>query len=151
MQTLPFGGGVTGGNFTLSYKGQTTANIAYSAALTSATVNTAFQLLSTVGANCTVTGGAGGPYTFTFSGALASDMSPVTGTNVSLTGGTPTMTFVAQANNLFRHDMAVKVSNVADFADSGGVYAIEWELTLVEDGGWGKAHTATVTNLITAL
>jgi len=151
LQTLTFGGGVTGGNFTLSYKGQTTANIAYSAALTSATVNTAFQLLSTVLTNCTVTGGAGGPYTFTFSGTLASDMSPVTGTNVSLTGGTPTMTFVAQANNLFRHDMAVKVSNVSDFADNGGVYAIEWELTLVEDGGWGKAQTGTVTNLITAL
>ena len=151
LQTLTFGGGVTGGNFTLSYKGQTTANIAYSAALTSATVNTAFQLLSTVGANCTVTGGAGGPYTFTFSGALASDMSAVTANNVSLTGGTPTMTFVAQANNLFRHDMAVKVKNVAEFGDSGGVYAIEWELGIVEDGAWGKEHTATVTNLITAL
>ncbi len=151
LQTLTFGGGVTGGNFTLSYKGQTTANIAYSAALTSATVNTAFQLLSTVGANCTVTGSAGGPYIFTFSGTLASDMSAVTANNVSLTGGTPTMTFVAQANNLFRHDMAVKVSNVSEFQDSGGVYAIEWELTVVEDGAWGKAHTATVTNLITAL
>ncbi len=78
-------------------------------------------------------------------------MSAVTANNVSLTGGTPTMTFVAQANNLFRHDMAVKVSNVSEFQDSGGVYAIEWELTIVEDGAWGKAHTATVTNLITAL
>ncbi len=151
LQTLTFGGGVTGGNFTLSYKGQTTANIAYSAGLTSATVNTAFQLLSTVGANCTVTGSAGGPYTFTFSGGLASDMSAVTATNVSLSGGTPTMTIVAQANNLFRHDMAVKVSNVTDFSDSNGIFAIEWELTIVEDGGWGKAQTATVTNLITAL
>ncbi len=47
--------------------------------------------------------------------------------------------------------MAVKVSNVSEFQDSGGVYAIEWELTIVEDGAWGKAHTATVTNLITAL
>jgi hypothetical protein len=151
VQTLTFGGGVTGGNFTLTYKGQTTANIAYSAALTSATVNTAFQLLSTVGANCTVTGSAGGPYTFTFSGALATDMSPVTATNVSLTGGTPTMTLVARANNYFAHDMAVKVSNVTDFSDSGGVFAIEWELTIVEDGAWGKAQTATTTNLITAL
>src|SRR6266699_3648585 len=150
-QTLTIGGGATGGNFTLSYKGQTTANITYAVGLTAATVNTAFQLLSTVGANCTVGGPAGGPYTFTFSGALASDMSPVTATNVSLSGGTPTMTLVAQANNLFRHDMAVKVSNVTDFQDSGGVYAIEWELTVVEDGAWGKAHTATVTNLITAL
>ncbi len=29
LQTLTFGGGVTGGNFTLSYKGQTTANIRF--------------------------------------------------------------------------------------------------------------------------
>ena len=151
LQTLTFGGGVTGGAFTLSYKGQTTANITYAVGLTAATVNTAFQLLSTVGANCTVGGPAGGPYTFTFSGALASDMSAVTATNVSLSGGTPTMTIVAQANNLFRHDMAVKVSNVTDFSDSNGIFAIEWELTIVEDGGWGKAQTATVTNLITAL
>jgi hypothetical protein len=101
--------------------------------------------------NCTVTGAAGGPYTFTFSGTLVGDMSPVTATNVSLTGGTPTMVVAAQAYNKFTHDMAVKVSNVTDFQDSGGIYAIEWELTLVEDGGWGKAQTATTTNLITAL
>src|SRR6266704_5066262 len=151
LQTVTIAGGATGGTFTLGYKGQTTAAITYSAALASATVNTAFQLLSTVGANCTVTGSAGGPYIFTFSGTLASDMSAVTANNVSLTVGTPTMTFVAQANNLFRHDMAVKVKNVAEFGDSGGVYAIEWELGIVEDGGWGKAQTATVTNLITAL
>src|SRR2546421_1253581 len=43
LQTLTFGGGVTGGNFTLTYKRQTTANNAYTVGLTSATVNTAFQ------------------------------------------------------------------------------------------------------------
>src|SRR5438552_12174920 len=74
LQTVTIGGGATGGTFSLSYKTQTTAPITYSAALTSTTVNTAFQLLSGVGSNCTVTGSAGGPYTFTFSGALASDM-----------------------------------------------------------------------------
>src|SRR6266704_1977850 len=86
IQTLTFGGGVTGGTFTLSYRGQTTAPITYAVGLTSETVNTAFQLLSTVSTNCTVTGSAGGPYTFTFSGGLASDMSPVTAPNVSLSG-----------------------------------------------------------------
>src|SRR6266581_1160353 len=97
IQTLTFGGGVTGGTFTLSYKGQTTAPITYAVGLTAATINTAFQLLSTVSTNCTVTGSAGGPYTFTFSGGLASDMSPVTANNINLSGGTPTMTLVAQA------------------------------------------------------
>lgn len=151
LQTVTIGGGATAGNFTLSYKGQTTANIAYSAALTSATVNTAFQLLSTVGSNCTVTGGAGGPYIFTFSGALASDMSPVGVQNVSLSGGTPTITSVAQAYNVYQHDMAVKVSKPNPFKDDHGVFAEEWEFTIVEDATWGNAQKVTVTNLLTAL
>jgi hypothetical protein len=151
LQTLTFGGGVTGGTFTLSYKGQTTAPITYAVGLTPATVNTAFQLLSGVGANCTVGGSNGGPYTFTFSGPLASDMSPVTSTNVSLSGGTPTMTLVAQAYNIFQHDMAIKLSKPNKFSDKDGTYAIEWEFTIVEDTTWGKAQTITVTNLLTAL
>jgi hypothetical protein len=151
LQTLTIGGGATGGTFTLSYKGQTTAPITYSAALTGATINTAFQLLSTVSTNCTVSGSAGGPYTFTFSGALASDMSAVTATNVSLSGGTPTITLVAQAYNIFQHDMAVKIGKPAPFSDDQGVFATEWECTVIEDPAWGKAQTATVTSLITAL
>src|SRR5258708_9461124 len=58
LQTVTIGGGATGGTFTLGYKGQTTAAITYSAALTAATVNTAFQCVSHVRANCTVTGRA---------------------------------------------------------------------------------------------
>ncbi len=151
LQTVTIGGGATGGTFTLGYKGQTTAPITYSAALTSATVNTAFQLLSTVLTNCTVTGGAGGPYTFTFSGTLANDMSPVIATNVSLSGGTPTIASVAQAYNIYQHDMAVKVSKPNPFGDSKGVFAEEWEFTVVEDATWGNAQKVTVTNLLTAL
>ena len=151
LQTVTIGGGATGGTFTLSYKGQTTAPITYSAALTSTTVNTAFQLLSTVGANCTVSGSAGGPYVFTFSGPLASDMSPVGVTNVSLSGGTPTVASVAQAYNAINHDMAVKVSKPSPFSDKEGVFAEEWEFTIVEDATWGHAHLWTVTNLLTAL
>jgi hypothetical protein len=151
LQTVTIGGGATTGTFTLSYKGQTTAAITYSAGLTSATVNTAFQLLSTVLTNCTVSGSAGGPYIFTFSGTLASDMSPVIATNVSLSGGTPTITSVAQAYNVFQHDMAVKVSKPNPFSDSNGVFAIGWDFTIVEDSTWGKAQTFLVTNLLTAL
>ena len=54
-------------------------------------------------------------------------------------------------NNEFKHDMAVKVGKPSTFSDSDGIYAIEWECLIVEDPTWGKAHTATVTNLITAL
>ncbi len=151
LQTVTIAGGATGGTFTLSYKGQTTALITYSAALTSATVNTAFQLLSTVGSNCTVTGSAGGPYTFTFSGALASDMSAVGVTNVALTGGTPTVSSVAQAYATFQHDMAVKVSKPSPFSDKDGVFAEDWEFTIVEDATWGAAQKFLITTLLTAL
>ncbi|CAM3744087.1 hypothetical protein ACXYTP_00140 [Tsukamurella ocularis] len=55
------------GNFTLSYGGQTTGNIAVTA--TAATVKTAVEALSSVGAgHVTVTGAAGGPWTFVFTG-----------------------------------------------------------------------------------
>jgi hypothetical protein len=151
LQTVTIGGGATGGTFTLSYKGQTTTPITYSATLAATTVNTAFQALSTVSTNCTVTGSNGGPYTFTFSGGLANDMSPVVATNVSLSGGTPTITSVAQAYNKFTHDMAVKISKPNPFSDKDGVFAIEWDFTIVEDATWGKAQTFTITNLLTAL
>lgn len=56
-------------------------------------------------------------------------------------------------NNVFQHDMALKVGKPTAFADDQGVFAIEWEMTVVEDSGWnsGQAQTLTVTNLITAL
>jgi hypothetical protein len=151
LQTVTIAGGATAGTFTLSYKGQTTAPITYAAGLTAATVNTAFQLLSTVLTNCTVTGSAGGPYIFTFSGALATDMSAVSITNVSLSGGTPTVAAVAQAYAQFQHDLAVKVSKPSPFSDKDGVFAEEWEFTVVEDATWGAAQKFLITTLLTAL
>lgn len=53
--------------------------------------------------------------------------------------------------NKFTHDMAVKVSAPNDFSDSDGIFAAQWDLTVVEDATWGKAQIATVVNLITAL
>jgi len=151
LQTVTFGGGATGGTFSLTYKNQTTAPITYSAALTSATVNTAFQLLTGVSTNCVVTGSAGGPYIFTFSGPLATDMSAVTANNINLTGGTPTLTSVAQAYAMFQHDMAVKVSKPNPFNDKDGVFCEPWEFTVVEDAGWGAAQKFLITTLLTAL
>lgn len=51
----------------------------------------------------------------------------------------------------FKHDMAVKFGKPSTFSDDQGVYAIEWELMVVEDPTWAKAQTLTVTNLIAAL
>lgn len=55
--------------------------------------------------------------------------------------------------DVFQHDMAVKIGKPSAFADDQGVFAIEWELVIVEDPSWGsgKAQMFTETNLITAL
>lgn len=80
--TVTITGTPTGGDFTLSVGGQTTAPIAYNA--TAANVKSALEALSTVGAgNATVTGSAGGPYSVTLANG-----GTVTGNGSGLTGGT---------------------------------------------------------------
>jgi len=77
----------TGGTFTLTLDGETTAAIAFNA--TAATVQTALENLSNVTpGDVTVTGSAGGPYTITFGGARAGQNVPALTATGSLTGGT---------------------------------------------------------------
>lgn len=87
VQTLTITGTPTGGTFTLSFGGRTTTAIAYNA--TPAAVQAALIALPNVNANdVVVTGTAGGPYTVTYSGALAGqDVPPLTATG-TFTGGT---------------------------------------------------------------
>lgn len=57
-------------------------------------------------------------------------------------------------NNTFQHDMAVKMGKPSNFEDQDGIFAIEWECTVVEDPAWGTAGQSqkiTVTSLIGAL
>lgn len=53
----------------------------------------------------------------------------------------------------FTHDMAIKVGKPSTFSDDSGIFAIEWECTVVEDPAWGsgKAQVLTLTNLLTSL
>ena len=76
----------------------------------------------------------------------------MTGSGAGLTGGTFAIT-QNQSNNAFTHDMAVKVAKPNPFKDEQGVFANEWELTVVQDPTWasGQAQKITVTNLISAL
>lgn len=89
VQVLTFYGTPSGGTFTLTYDGQTTAAIAYNA--DAATVDAALEALSNIGAgDVTCTGGSlpGTPITITFGGALANTNVPlITATVSSLTGG----------------------------------------------------------------
>ncbi len=86
VQTVTITGTPTGGTFTLTYNGATTAGIAYNAA--GAAVQTALTGLSTIGAgNVAVTGS--GPYTVTFQGTLADQgVELLIGSPTGLTGGT---------------------------------------------------------------
>lgn len=89
VQTITVTGTPTGGTFTLTFQGQTTAAIAYNA--TAAQVKAALVAASDdLGTDdITVTGSAGGPYTVTFVGSQegGQDQPAITAT-ASLTGGT---------------------------------------------------------------
>jgi hypothetical protein len=87
VQTVTITGGPTGGTFTLTWSGQTTAAIAYNA--TAAAVQAALEALSNIApGDVVVTGNAGGPYTLTWGGTqLGEDVAAPTATG-SFTGGT---------------------------------------------------------------
>lgn len=84
----------TGGTFTLTYSGQTTAAIAYNA--TAAAVKSALEALSNIGVGDVNVGKVGSVYTVSFVGALAdTNVSQMTANAASLTGevgDTPTVT-----------------------------------------------------------
>lgn len=88
VQTVTITGSPTGGTFTLTFNGQTTAGIAFNAAASA--VQSALVALSSVGSgNVAVTGSTSGPWTATFQGSLAHTNVPaMTASGASLTGGT---------------------------------------------------------------
>lgn len=106
VQTLTITGTPTGGTFTLSFKGYTTAPIAYNAI--AATVQTALQALSSIGTNgATVTGGPGPatPYVVTFTNQLGNQNVPsLTPANTFTGGATPTMTTSITTQGVGQYD-----------------------------------------------
>lgn len=100
-------GSPSAGNFTLTYNGQTTANIVFNA--TSAAVQTALQALTSIGTNATVQGGSGGPYTVIFSGPLLNDGLLLTGSGAGLTGGT----FAVAAPTFYSNELNLVLPQVS--------------------------------------
>lgn len=92
VQTLTVTGGPTGGTFTITFSGQTTAAIPYNAS--AAAVQTALEALSNVNpGDIVVTGNAGGPWTLTYGGQyLGENVSAVTTTEAFTGGTTPDIT-----------------------------------------------------------
>jgi hypothetical protein len=80
----------TDGNFTITFDGQTTANIDYdTGALTAATIQSALEALSNIApGDVSVSGAAGGPYLVEFMGTYAgTNVAAMTTTDVDLSGG----------------------------------------------------------------
>ncbi len=51
----------------------------------------------------------------------------------------------------FQIDMPLKVNDVSEFTDEGGLFAIEWSFTGVHDSTWNKPFELTVINKTAAL
>jgi hypothetical protein len=66
-------------------------------------------------------------------------------------GTSPTLAGNTTAFYSMTLDQAVKVSDVGDFSDEDGVYALEWTFGMVYDVTWGKAFTAQLVNKIATL
>jgi hypothetical protein len=97
VQTLTVTGTPTGGDFTLTFRGYTTAAIAYDA--TAADVQAALEALSTVGTGGVVaSGGAlpGSALTLTFAAQLGDQAVPLITATGNLTGGTTPTASVAR-------------------------------------------------------
>jgi hypothetical protein len=93
VQSVTITGVPTGGTFTLTYDGSTSAGIAFNA--TAATVQSALEALASIDAgDVTVTGSAGGPYTVTFN-AGGGNVAAMTASAASLTGGTSPAVVIA--------------------------------------------------------
>lgn len=111
-QTVTVTGTPTGGSFTLTYNGQTTAAIAYNA--TASAVQSALNALGSVGASgVTVTGGPGPgtPWVVTFAAAGNVNQMSATG---SFTGGTaPAVAVTTTAGGTNSLVRAVKLELVA--------------------------------------
>ena len=52
---------------------------------------------------------------------------------------------------LLQTDLALKVTDVSEFSDEEGVFAIEWTFEIVYDSTWTKALEVTVQNTVASL
>lgn len=96
QQDIALTGGPTGGTFTLTFSGQTTSALAFDA--TAATIDTALEALSNIGAgDVSVGGNPGGPWRVVFTNLMAnSGQALMTADGASLTGsGSQTFTVSA--------------------------------------------------------
>lgn len=123
VQTVTITGTPTSGNFTLTYRGATTANIAYNA--TAATVQTRLNALSTINEGDVSVGGGPGPgtpYTVTFDAELG-DVEEMTAAHTFGGGSSP--------------DIAVTTTTAGAAGSIGSVEVPTWDGTAANDPALG--------------
>ncbi len=145
IQTLTIGGTPTGGTFKLSYKGQITAAIAWTATDASlvSRIDAALGALTTIGGAPNITTAAGtissgiGTITLTFAGNLAKLAVPLilVDTN-ALTGSSPTLAIAettpgvtATHRGAPKGAKLVDTTNGVEYMNTGTVYAPVWSAT----------------------
>ncbi len=95
VQTIEIDDDVDGGNFTLTYGGQTTGSIPWNAS--AAVVEAALEALSTLGLGTVNVTGSSPIWTVTFGGSLAStNVGIISGTDVDMASGDATTVAVAE-------------------------------------------------------
>ncbi|MBA2116784.1 hypothetical protein [Bremerella alba] len=97
VQVVTLPGNPSGGTFTLTFQGQTTANLNYDQS--SSDLQTALEALSNIGSgDVSVSGDDGGPWTIEFTGSLAgTDVGQMTASGANLTGGSVAISTVQAA------------------------------------------------------
>lgn len=136
VQTVTITGGPTGGDFTLTYSGQTTAAIAWNA--NAAAVQAALVALSNVApGDVVVTGGPGPgtPYVVTFAAALG-NVVLMTASGAGLTGGTaPAVGVVQTTPGVAPETIGYKAPLVGAELTPNGI-SVEFWTRAVEDGAF---------------
>lgn len=121
VQTVTVTGSPTGGNFTLTFDGDETDDIAHNA--TAAVVKAALEALDSIGTgNVRVTGSAGGPWTVTFVNDLGGQNVAAMTATAALTGGsTPavgvTTGTAGVADTFSSFGLALMSGEAGDFID----------------------------------
>lgn len=128
----------TGGTFTVTYDGQTTAPISFD--VTPAAFTTAMEALSNVNAgDVTVSNGVGGVYEVIWNGKLG-DVNAITTNAGSLVGGAGTATVVVTQEGADMGTAKAKVTTAPFIANKLSTLAINKEIN-----GTGKSYTVALT------
>ena len=136
-QVITVGGTATGGTFTLTYNGQTTAPIQRFA--TGSSVRVALEALSNVNpGDVSVAGNAGGPWTVTFQGALLGELNvpQMTANAAGITpSGTVSVVTLTAGLGVTGGNVSVAVATEAIFLSGGTAPAVTVVTTIIGTQG----------------